>query len=145
MRLTLFTTLSLAAATSAAVLPREDADMGSWDATYNVISAANGYKSTKLTAVYSNSQLSEPITATCSYEYNPTADPKETSSCDPESFSYSLGVENNDQVLSLTQTVELWGEQVTVFGDAPIIVSCASASGRSCSGETTVKVTKAIA
>lgn len=84
--------VSLAAAASAAVLPRQDSQYGYWDVSLTSTSAANGFRSRDLTSVYNNpAELNDTITVHCTYKYEPWNTPTETASCDDDSFSYELG------------------------------------------------------
>ncbi|KAF2636893.1 hypothetical protein P280DRAFT_143807 [Massarina eburnea CBS 473.64] len=161
MRFTIFAVPALAALTSAAAVKR--ADYGSWAVTYASSSYANGYSSRDVTAVYKNSDLNDTITATCNYSYNPATNPTTVSSCDPKGFQYSLGEDGDNDAstfipwreqsgmkanrkiaISLQQTVPLWGEQVTVYGEAKLDATCPDA-GKVCGATLEVPVTKAIA
>ncbi|PSN61189.1 hypothetical protein BS50DRAFT_625467 [Corynespora cassiicola Philippines] len=145
MRFTFAAVSTLIAAASAAAVPRSD--MGSWAVSVVKNSAANGYKSEDITAVYTNSELPEAITSTCSFKnLTPEGVFQESKVCDPESFDYTLSYEGTSWFVSLQQVVELNGEKVTVFGKSEgLTLDCNSATGRYCTAETTVPVTAATA
>lgn len=89
-----FSVLSFVGLASAAAIVTPRADYGYWDVSVVVDSYANGYHSEAINATYHNSELAEPITASCSDVYNPQADPKETNSCTDPSFSWSRSSES---------------------------------------------------
>ncbi|KAF2112006.1 hypothetical protein BDV96DRAFT_649370 [Lophiotrema nucula] len=136
MRFTTTSILTLAALATAK--PTKKVSYGSWDVTATIDSAANGYKSRDILATYSNSSPNSTITVHCSYSYLPGVPPTETDTCDDAGFSYSLG-----DNITLTQTVPIGKKEVKVTGTAPITLSCNSATGRYCTGETTVQAKKA--
>ncbi|KAF4831324.1 hypothetical protein CGCTS75_v005328 [Colletotrichum tropicale] len=116
MRFTITSVLALAATSTAAVLPR--ADYGYWDFTGSASYPVSGYNSYRVDATYHNSELEAPIEVSCSYLYNPQTK-TETASCSDPSFTYDFGgvrQANTVATVTLTQTVELWGSNVTVKG-----------------------------
>ncbi|KAF9695280.1 hypothetical protein EKO04_007009 [Ascochyta lentis] len=140
MRLTTTTLLSLAATSTAAVLPRSQ--LGSWTLSVSKSAYANGYNSQTATAIYTSDSYPDGITSTCKYVYNPAVaegEPKETDTCD-EGFSYSF----DGQTVSLSQVVQKPSAGTTVFGSAPLTLK-SDAVGRTFSGEATVEVTEATA
>ncbi|KAF2180492.1 hypothetical protein K469DRAFT_753201 [Zopfia rhizophila CBS 207.26] len=130
---------AFAAAATAAVVPR--ADYGYWEVTASRNSAANGWQSKDVKAEYFNSELNETIPVHCTYSDWAGQDPKVQESCTDPSFKYDLG----SDTITLTQTVELWGEKVTVSGSSPITLKCSAVTGRFCEGSTRVDVSTAIA
>jgi hypothetical protein len=84
-----FTTalFALAAATAANA---QASDLGAWNVTIESSSFANGFKSRTVLADFVSDAYSgdDVIRTVCKYEYNPAADPKESSSCEPNTFSY---------------------------------------------------------
>ncbi|KAF2128409.1 hypothetical protein P153DRAFT_357764 [Dothidotthia symphoricarpi CBS 119687] len=137
MQFTLAALLSLSATTLAAAIPRSTT--GSWDVSVTRAGYANGYKSTTVSATYTNDNIAEGITSTCTSVFNPAASPSASESCDNESFSYTY----EDDVITLTQTVQL-DEVTTVSGSAPLTLTLGS-TGRSSSGSATVEATTAVA
>jgi hypothetical protein len=163
-----FSLLSFIGLTSAAAVTSQAADYGSWAVTLSISSAANGFQSRDLTAVYSSTDLAEPVTVTCAYKNVPGDASQNTDGCDDASFSYyyfgsskfeclldehpidvgfvGIGERYANDLLAvgITQTVQLWGENVTVSGEQELTQSCGG-SGRSCTIEGTVLVSTAVA
>ncbi|KAK2769754.1 hypothetical protein CKAH01_15036 [Colletotrichum kahawae] len=118
MRFTITSVLVLAATSPAAVLPR--ADYGYWDFTGSASYPVSGYTSYRVDTTCHNSELEAPIEVTCSYLYNPQTK-NATASCSDPSFTYDFGgvrkcQANTVATVTLTQTVELGGSDVTVKG-----------------------------
>jgi hypothetical protein len=149
--------LALAAIASAS-------DMGSWNVTLTKSSFANGYSSQSVNAIFvSDSYPSPGLITNCKSEHNPTADPVESSSCEPaeNGFSYEYdgaskferrggcgkGEEmesNRTTAIKVQQNVEK-PNPMTVFGNAPLEVKVDGAAGRSFKGNAIFDVTSAIA
>ncbi|KAK1656510.1 hypothetical protein BDP55DRAFT_688842 [Colletotrichum godetiae] len=122
---------ALAATASSAAVRR--ADYGSWDFSGFVSFPASGYLSYGVDATYTNSKLAAPIEVTCSYLYNPQTK-TETASCSDPSFTYDFGgvrMANTISTVTLTQTVDLDGNTVTVTGAQEFDWDFSSGSGRS--------------
>jgi hypothetical protein len=83
-----FSVLSFIGLASAAAVTRQAADYGSWAVTLSISSAANGFQSRDLTAVYSSADLAEPVTVTCAYKNVPGDASQNVDGCDDASFSY---------------------------------------------------------
>lgn len=83
-----FSVLSFIGLASAAAVTRQAADYGSWAVTLSINSAANGFQSRDLTAVYSSADLAEPVTVTCAYKNVPGDASQNVDGCDDASFSY---------------------------------------------------------
>ena len=47
--------------------------------------------------------------------------------------------------VSITQTVGLWGEQVTIRGEGELVLKCGPVTGRNCEGASRVDVSTATA
>ncbi|KAF9877926.1 hypothetical protein CkaCkLH20_04502 [Colletotrichum karsti] len=117
MRSSISSVLTLAATASAAAVSSR-ADYGYWDFAGSATYPVSGYTSYHVDATYHNSELEAPIEVTCSYLYNPR-DKTETASCSDPSFTYDFGgvrQANTVANVTLTQTVGLWGSNVTVRG-----------------------------
>jgi hypothetical protein len=83
-----FTTALLALAASAA--SASASDMGSWNVTMEKSAYANGYFSYNVNAIYvSDSYPSPGVITNCKSVHNPTADPADTSSCEPAANGFS--------------------------------------------------------
>ncbi|KZL81498.1 hypothetical protein CI238_10128 [Colletotrichum incanum] len=106
------------AAAAAGAATHDGADYGSWDFSGSATFPVSGYTSYHVDATYYNIELAAPVEVTCSYLYNPR-DKTETASCSDPSFSYDFGgirQANTVATVTLKQTVELWGSNVTVTG-----------------------------
>ncbi len=88
MRYSILTFVGLASAAAVTL----HADYGYWDVSLNVNSYANGFRSEDIKATYHNSEMSEPVTTSCSYKHDPQVASKEHKSCTDSSFSYSRGL-----------------------------------------------------
>ena len=86
MRFQSVSVLGLATSSLAAVLPRSAT--GSWDVTVSKSAYANGYQTQNVVANYTSDSYPEGIVSSCSYVFNPTSTPQETSGCDNDAFSY---------------------------------------------------------
>lgn len=83
-----FALLPLVTLASAAAVQRA-ADYGSWAVTLSISSAANGFQSRDLTAVYTSADLAAPVTVTCAYKNIPgDGGATVTDECSDASFSY---------------------------------------------------------
>ncbi|KAH7355910.1 hypothetical protein BKA66DRAFT_474427 [Pyrenochaeta sp. MPI-SDFR-AT-0127] len=136
MRLSVLSFVGLASA--AAVVPR--ADYGYWDVSLKINSGANGWHTEAINATFNSSDLSGPISASCEYIHDPQADIKDTKVC-TDGFEWSRGLDT----ISLTQTVELSGEQVTVRGEGELVLKCGPVTGRNCEGASRIDVSTATA
>ncbi|KAH7139410.1 hypothetical protein B0J11DRAFT_516737 [Dendryphion nanum] len=119
MRFTVPSIVSLAALSSAAaVVPR--ADYGYWDFSSSVTYPVSNYKSWHVSAVYYNTELAAPINVTCSHRELLTEEGRKTEdSCSDPSFTYDFGGVGQARTttnVTLRQTVDLWGEKVTISG-----------------------------
>lgn len=146
--------LTLSASSLAAVVPRSQ--YGAWDVAVSKSAYANGFKSQTVSAIFTSDSYPEGIKSTCKYVYNPASEPKESSECDNEAFSYQYdgqsklparSAEENGTdfcvAIKLQQVVDEPSKQ-TVFGNASLTLK-SDAVGRTFTGETTVDVTSAIA
>jgi hypothetical protein len=109
-----FTTalFALAAATAA----NAASDLGTWNVTIITSSAANGYNSRTVLADFASDAYADVtpdaytgddvIRIVCKYEYIPNANPRETSSCEPNTFSYEY--DGASKLIQLLGTSNTW-------------------------------------
>jgi hypothetical protein len=155
---------ALAASASATTLPRSS-DMGSWNVTLTKSSYANGYTSQSVNAIFvSESYHSPGLITNCKTEYNPNAEPKESSSCEPSangfSYEYDGASKSASSFRTRIQTREARANEttaikvqqnlakpdpMTVFGDAPLELKVDDSVGRSFKGNAIFDVSSAIA
>ncbi|KAF2204927.1 hypothetical protein GQ43DRAFT_460330 [Delitschia confertaspora ATCC 74209] len=136
MRPTLLSLIALASAASAApsLIPRQEGtvDYGYWYAVYTSEGFAAGSSET-VVATYSNPGHASNFTSTCreTYYHGQTY-----RNCDA-GFSYTWGAPWSDDgaTLSLTQTVELGGEQVKISGSALLVRLSGLGSGKASRAE----------
>ncbi|KAG9196197.1 hypothetical protein G6011_01318 [Alternaria panax] len=135
-----FTTalFALAAATAA----NAASDLGAWNVTIESSGYANGFKSQTVLADFASDAYTgdDVIRAVCKYQYNPAADPKESSSCEPNTFSY----EYDGTTVKVQQNVEK-PNPMTVFGEAPLELTIQPGSGRTSKGNAIFDATRAVA
>ncbi|KAJ4331360.1 hypothetical protein N0V95_009897 [Ascochyta clinopodiicola] len=119
MRFTIAAIAAMAASASASatVLPRSD--LGGWNVSYVQSGGADRSHSEHVYGVYANAELKDNIAVDCLLQTVSDGkvfsgnDPT-TLTCTPASFSYVYNT--TDSILTLTQTVELSGTNVTVMG-----------------------------
>ncbi|KAH6614350.1 hypothetical protein C7974DRAFT_380676 [Boeremia exigua] len=136
--ITLFT-LAAATAVNAA---NAASHLGAWNVTISKSAYANGYRSQTVLADFASDAYAgdDIIRTVCKYEYNPTADPKETKSCEPNTFSY----EYDGTTVKVQQNVEK-PNPMTVFGEAPLELKLQAGSGKTAKGNAIFDATRAIA
>ncbi|KAL1793533.1 hypothetical protein ACET3X_008515 [Alternaria dauci] len=135
-----FTTALFALAAATAV--NAASDLGAFNVTIMTSSAANGWMSRTVLADFASDAYAgdDVIRAVCKYEYNPTANPRESSSCEPNTFSY----EYDSKTVKVQQVVEK-PNPMTVFGESPLELVFVKGSARSYKGNAIFDATSAIA
>ncbi|PSN63070.1 hypothetical protein BS50DRAFT_623902 [Corynespora cassiicola Philippines] len=121
-------------ACAAPSLMHRQEDYGYWNVTVTTESGRPGWQTRDVVARYHNPNIEDPFLGVCSYRFVPqgTRPPVETSTC-TEGFEYSWG--QPWYTLNLTQTVEIGGEQVTLYGGSLLERRCGLGSGSACRAE----------
>ncbi|KAF1957401.1 hypothetical protein CC80DRAFT_560601 [Byssothecium circinans] len=148
MRFSILPFIGFAAALPS-IIPRQDSSYGFWNVTVTEESGAPGWQTRSLTAWYYRDGLRS--TSACRYAFVPQggAPPSETNTCDNANFEYTWGepwceyIESDRWVdirltseradtLNITQTVDIDGQQVTIYGSGLARRQCGLGIGRTC-------------
>lgn len=88
MRSAIAVASAFAVAATAAAVPQTS--YGSWTASIRSTGGSNRARTETVTAVYSNSELSKDVTATCEFQGMLNGEVINRLTCDPASFSYDF-------------------------------------------------------